>query len=167
MSAPLIVTAELPQDLASWATGLRRAHYPPERNVLDAHVTLFHSLPPSCEDEMRDLLALIACRPPVPARLTGVMALGGGTALRIESEGMLALREELAERFFGLLTPQDQHPPRLHVTIQNKVTKREARELQQQLAAELQPRDFAFRGLALHRYRGGPWEFVKRWLFRG
>ena len=165
--APLIVTAELPEALQSRADQLRAAHYPPQRNQLKAHVTLFHALPPSVEDELRDALAAEAKAKPIPARLEGVMNLGGGTALRLESPGMIALWERLADRFHGMLTPQDEHTPRLHVTIQNKVAPSEAKVLQQQLAASIEPRDFAFGGLALHRYRGGPWEFVKRWSFRG
>ena len=53
---PLIVTAELPDDVLAWADGLRRAHFPPERNWLVAHVTLFHALPPSVHDELVRLL---------------------------------------------------------------------------------------------------------------
>jgi len=165
--APLIVTAELPEALQSRADQLRAAHFPPERNHLKAHVTLFHALPPSAEDELRDALAAEAKAKPIAARLEGVMNLGRGTALRLESPGMLSLWERLATRFYGLLTPQDEHAPRLHVTIQNKVAPSEAKALQQLLAATIEPRDFAFAGLALHRYRGGPWEFVKRWSFRG
>jgi hypothetical protein len=80
---------------------------------------------------------------------------------------MLALREDLAESFRGLLTPQDQHTPRLHVTVQNKVAEEEARALQAELSRTVEPRDFRFPGLALHRYRDGPWEPVRRWSFRG
>ncbi|WP_165271715.1 2'-5' RNA ligase family protein [Pelagerythrobacter rhizovicinus] len=167
-SAPLIVTAELPPDLHRWATRLRTAHYPPERNVLEAHVTLFHVLPPSAENEVRDELAAAAARyAPPAARLEGILPLGEGTALRLFSPAMLMLREELAARFHGLLTAQDAHQPRLHVTIQNKVPVRAARELQRTLAAEIEPRGFSFPALALYYYRGGPWEFVKRWPFRG
>ena len=167
-AAPLIVTAELPADLQAWANALRREHYPPERNQLDAHVTLFHALPPSCEEELRGLLADTAREhAPVPARLEGVMSLGGGTALLLLSPAMLALRRELAERLHGLLSAQDSGEPRLHVTVQNKVFAKEAKALQAQLAAEITPRDFRFAGLALHRYLGGPWEPLKRWSFRG
>jgi hypothetical protein len=166
--APLIVTAELPADLHAWANALRRAHYPPERNQVDAHVTLFHGLPPSCEDELQGLLAAAARdHAPVSARLEGVMALGGGTALRIASPAMLALRRDIAGRLHGLLTAQDEAAPRLHVTLQNKVSAKEARALQIQLSAQIAAREFRFSGLALHRYRGGPWEAVKRWSFRG
>ena len=165
--APLIVTAELPEAVQSRADHLRQAHYPPDRNRLNAHVTLFHALPPSLEDELCEALAGEAKAKPIAGRLAGVMNLGRGTALRLESEGMIALWERLAGRFHGLLTPQDENRPRLHVTIQNKVAPSVAKALQQQLYATVAPRDFVFAGLALHRYRGGPWEFVKRWPFRG
>lgn len=166
--APLIVTALLPPDLHRWATRLRAAHYPPERNFLEAHVTLFHALPPFCEAEVRDALAAAAREhAPPSARLEGMMSLGGGTALRLASPAMLALRERLAASFHGLLTAQDQHPPRLHVTIQNKVSPSEARALQAELEAALEPRGFAFAGLALYRYLGGPWEEVRKYAFRG
>lgn len=166
--APLIVTALLPPDLHRWATRLRAAHYPPERNFLEAHVTLFHALPPFCEAEVRDALAAATREyAPPPARLEGVMSLGGGTALRLASPAMLALREALAERFHGLLTAQDRHPPRLHVTIQNKVSPAEAKALQAELGAVVEPRGFAFPGLALYRYLGGPWEDVRKYAFRG
>ena len=166
-AAPLIVTAELPADLQAWAEGLRRRHYPPERNQVPAHVTLFHALPPSCEAELRDALGAVSRRRPPPARLEGVLSLGGGTALRLSSPAMLTLRGELAERLHGLLSAQDDHPPRLHLTVQNKVTAKQAKALQAELAAVFQPRDFAFAGLALHAWRGGPWETLKRWSFRG
>jgi hypothetical protein len=157
----------LPEALQSRADQLRRAHFPPERNHLSAHVTLFHAIPAPYEEELREVLAAEARVKPVAARLEGVMSLGGGTALKLTSQGMLQLRERIAERFHGLLTPQDQQVPRLHVTVQNKVSPTTAKALQQQLSATLEPRDFAFAGLALHRYRGGPWELVKRWSFRG
>ena len=96
-----------------------------------------------------------------------------GVTLRLHEAGhilgsaMLELRERIADRLHGLLTAQDQQAPRLHVTVQNKVSSTKAKVLQAQLAAVIEPRDFAFAGLALHRYRGGPWETVKRWPFRG
>lgn len=165
---PLIVTATLPPDLQAWANRLRQAHYPPERNQLPAHLTLFHALPWRLEEEARGLLAtLAASTPPVRARLSGIMDLGSGTALRVECPDLLHLRAEIAHHFHGMLGAQDSHEPRLHVTIQNKVPRNEAKALQQQLAPQFQPRAFAFAGLALHRYLGGPWEPVARWTFRG
>lgn len=165
---PLILTAELPPDLHRWATDLRREHFPPERNYLDAHVTLFHALPAMVEDELGEMLARLAGETaPIAARLEGIMNLGRGTALKLSSPHLLDLRQAIARHFHGMLTAQDSHPPRLHVTIQNKVSPAEARALQAMLSGSLVPRDFAFPGLALFRYRGGPWEAVRRFAFRG
>lgn len=165
--APLILTAELPPELHRWATALRQRHFPPERNFLEAHVTLFHALPPHVEAELCALLARLASTTaPLPARLEGVMNLGRGTALRLASAPLLELRAGVAEHFRGMLTAQDTHPPRLHVTIQNKVSPDQARALQAELAGAIAPRAFAVPGLALHRYRGGPWERVRRFAFR-
>lgn len=168
MRAPLVITAVLPAALEGRAEGLRRAHYPPERNQVPAHVTLLRALPPSLEAEARSLLAALAGEmPPVPATLSGVMDLGTGTALAIESPVMLDLRGMVAEHFHGMLTLQDQGEPRLHVTIQNKVTRPEARALQASLTATFRAERFAFAGLAMHRWLGGPWQDAGQWPFRG
>jgi len=126
-SAPFIVTAELPPDVLSWADGLRRAHFPPERNWLEAHVTLFHAFAPSLREELRTVLRdHAAAHPPQDAWITGLMNLGKGTALAIRSPGMVAIREEIADRFHGALTAQDRHPIRLHITVQNKGRSRQS-----------------------------------------
>lgn len=166
--APFIVTAELPPDVFGWADRLRRAHFPAERNKLEAHVTLFHAFAPSLRDELRGLLARIAGEYAQPkASLNGLMNLGRGTALAIESPAMQEIRERIAEHFHGALTAQDSHPLRLHITIQNKVTPHAARALQRELAGSIDPRGFRFTGLGLHLYRGTHWEALGRWPFRG
>ncbi|CAM4052067.1 Phosphoesterase HXTX domain-containing protein [Novosphingobium lubricantis] len=165
---PLIVTATLPAPVQAWADGLRAAHYPAQRNRVPAHVTLFQTLPGSALAEVRALLASLAqSAMPPDARLAGVMDLDTGTAVRIESPAMLALRRDIADHLHGLLTLQDSHAPRLHVTIQNKVSVAEARALQRQMAASFAPLAFAFAGLALHHYRDGFWEDAGQWAFRG
>jgi hypothetical protein len=95
------------------------------------------------------------------------MDLGQGTALAIESNALQQIRALIADRFHGALTAQDSHRLRLHITVQNKVTRAEAKALQAQLAMAEIERDFGFSGLGLHIYRGGPWEAAGRWSFRG
>ena len=165
---PFIVTAALPPDIHAWADGLRKAHFPPERNFLRAHVTLFHSLLPSLFDELQTVLPGFAAEYAAPrAAITGLMNMGRGTAIAVESPQMLSIRQAIADRFHGTLTSQDQHKPRLHITVQNKVSPDDAKTLQRELEPQVERREFAFPALELHIYRGGPWEFVKRWAFRG
>ena len=165
--APLIITAQLPPDVFAWADGLRTAHFPPERNKIRAHVTLFNALPPSVEDEVRRLLARHSAAPPPNAQITAIMPLGGGTAFAIESAAISAIHAELVESFHGVLTAQDGGRRKLHVTVQNKVSGAAAKALQADLARDFRPRSFAFAALELHRYRGGPWENAGTWPFRG
>lgn len=172
MADPFILTAALPPDLAGFAEGLRRAHYPPERNHLHAHVTLFHSFAPSLLEELRSFLPRVAGEfAPPQGAVSGVMDLGRGTAIALEAPQLLILRGLIAEHFHGSLTSQDLHEPRPHITIQNKVTKHEARALQASLHPVLAPWAakgwFTFPALELWRYRGGPWERVKICAFRG
>jgi len=167
-SAPFIVTGELPGDVLAWADGLRKAHFPPERNWLAAHVTLFHAFAPSLREELRGLLGQLAGEfAPPAARIDGLMDLGTGTALAVRSPGLLAIRAAIAERFHGALTAQDNAPPRLHITIQNKVTRAQARALQAELGPMLRTREFAFSGLGLHLYQRPHWQEQGIWRFRG
>lgn len=96
--APLLITAELPPDVLAWADALRRAYYPPDRNRLRAHVTLFHALPPSVEAELLEVLGRLARSPAPQARIEGLMKLDRGTALAVESPAMEALHARIAER---------------------------------------------------------------------
>ena len=163
-NAPIIVTALLdPADLA-WADGLRRAHFPPERNQLPAHLTLFGHLPPSALDPLKRLLAAEARAASRPAaRISRLISLGQGVALGIESPGLVAIRAYIAEAMRGQLMPQDQAAWRPHITIQNKVAPGAARALFQVLRAEFKPRPIQLIGLAAHWYRGGPWEPIASW----
>lgn len=168
MGRPFILTAALPQDVQGWAEALRQAHYPAERNHLHAHVTMFHSFAPSLLDELKDFVPRITREfAPPTARISGLLDLGTGTAIALESPELLGLREMIAEHFHGSLTAQDLHEPRPHITIQNKVTKKEARALQAELTPRISDRRFAFPALELHLYRDGPWELLKRSAFRG
>jgi hypothetical protein len=164
--APLLITAELPPDVFAWADGLRRAHYP-ECNRLGAHVTLFHALPGSAEGEVQRLLAEAAAQPAPEARIAGLMDLGRGTAFAVDSPAMVALHARMAERLHGLVQQKDARPLRLHITVQNKVARAEARALQAALAQQLPHLRFRFRGLGLSHWRDQLWRMARLYAFRG
>ena len=163
---PIVVTALFADGDNGWLQALRRTHYPPERNRVPAHLTLFRHLPPGVESELSRRLAALTASPPPRATVAGILDLGEGTALRIDSDELEAIRADLADALHGLLTPQDQAPWLPHVTIQNKVEPREARRLQQRLRATFEPRPLAIRALASWRYLGGPWEPLRTHPFR-
>lgn len=167
-NAPLILCALLAPGDFAWLNALRTAHYPPERNRLPAHLTLFRQLPPSGEIEARRRLAQIAAdTPPLRAIAERPALLGDAVVVPIICPPLDALREALIDDLHGLLGPADRTPSRLHVTIQNKVSPSAARATCRQLAAVVEPRAVNITGLGLYRYRGGPWEEVARWSLRG
>jgi hypothetical protein len=168
-AAPIIVVADLGAQDFAWLDRLRRTHFPPDRNVVPAHLTLFHHLPPSLLPELDSRLRAETRQIRRPAALIGdPQFLGGGVALRVRSEELIAIRARLSEAFDGLLTPQDAAGWRPHVTVQNKVESGVARRLHGDLLGrfeQLKPLDIA--GLATFYYRGGPWEPIARYRFAG
>ena len=167
MAGPLIVTAELGRPDFGWLNELRRRHYPPERNQLSAHLTMFHAIPPSAESELRRILAAAAQLRPPPARIAGPMNLGGGVALRVASDELNAIRAEIADRLRGLLTAQDSGGWSAHITIQNKVSPRQVKILLEAVGEQFKERPIRIAGLGLHHYLGGPWETLQTYSFRG
>ncbi|MBA3668500.1 MAG: 2'-5' RNA ligase family protein [Sphingomonas sp.] len=167
MAGALIVTAELGGEDQSWLDRLRRAHFPPERNQLSAHLTMFHALPPSAEPELRHRLSQASKTPRPSARIAGLMNLGGAVAFRIVSDPLDSIRDELAAGLAGMLSAQDSGGWRPHVTIQNKVQEKQSKALMSALEATFSPRPLVITSLGLHEYLGGPWRRLAVFPFRG
>jgi hypothetical protein len=167
LAGPLIVTADFSAADFAWLDGLRRSHYPPQQNRVPAHLTLFQGLPPSVIDEAKRQLALHSAGPPPRATIAGLMNFTSGVAVRVVSDDLEAIRGSIADHFHGMLSAPDAAGWRPHVTIQNKVAPRQARELLTELERDFRPRPLGIAGLSVHRYRGGPWETVASYRFRG
>jgi 2'-5' RNA ligase len=156
--APLIVTAALDKTAFAFFDTQRRRHFPPARNQLTAHLTLFHALPPSqAADIIARLKLLTRGEPPIPAEATGLINLGGGVAYRIHAPALDRLREALVDAWLPLLSAQDRSGFRPHITIQNKAKPAEAKALVAALTATFTPIRFTITGLDLWHYLGGPW----------
>lgn len=158
MYKSIILTAQLDEKADALLQDLRRRHFPPELNVVPAHLTLFHNLQPEHEDQIIREAARLAVRlSPFEVAVVGPMRLGRGVALRVESDELTNLRQALAERFDGRLVRRDREKFRPHVTIQNKVAPHVADALFDHLQATLPPFAAAAEGLQLWRYDDGRW----------
>lgn len=165
---PHILFAQFAAPVQGRLEGLRRAHYPPDRNRSPAHCTLFHAVPGLGVAELGALLAEEARRlAPPHAVIDRVIDLDGGTALGVASAALIDLRAGLAERLHGLLIGADAHQARLHVTIQNKVERMVARRLQADLRGQWRPVETRVAAIALARVDPAGWVPAGRWAFRG
>ncbi len=163
---PFILTLRLEPRLQGVLDALRHEHFPPERNFLAAHVTLFHALPGDREVALRrDLSEVAAATPPLGVTLPGVGHWGKGVFVKLESPGLLAVRARLRAGWEPWLTRQDRQGYRPHVTVQNKVSKERAQALYEHLSATWHPLGGSALGLELWRYLGGPWAFVAAFDF--
>ena len=166
-AAPLILTLALHAAEQARFDRLRAAHFPPGRNLVPAHITLFHQLPGQETVRVRRLLsphsAAISRR--FPLAVTGVRSLGRGVAYRLEAPELSASAPPSPSSWDGWLTPQDRQPYRPHLTIQNKADPAAAARLLRHMQAEFAPFAVQAEGLLLWHYRGGPWELAARFAF--
>ena len=165
--APLILTLALHPDDQARFERLRQLHFPSGRNMIPAHVTLFHHLPGEEVAAVSDAVAARCAVPPLTVAVPGLRFLGRGVAFALESPALSALRAGLARDWDEWLTPQDRQGWRPHVTIQNKAPPEAARALHANLQAAFAPFTVRAEGLDLWRYLGGPWELVGHHPFRG
>jgi len=167
-SRALILTLRLDEASFDWLQALRRRWFPAGRNLVPAHLTLFHNLPGAELEAVRSGVGA-ACGRTAAMTLegTGPRLLGRGVAYGFRSAELAAFRAELAGAFEPWLTPQDRQPFRPHVTVQNKVEPGEARALLQRLQADGPPFDVMGEGVLVWRYRDGPWEAVDEAAFSG
>lgn len=163
METTFILTAELDPDSFAWLDGLRREHFPAERNLLPAHLTIFHRLAPAQTARLGDFGLPNA---PLPISLDPPVLLGSGVAIRISSPGLEQLRAAARDAMGGELSRQDSQSWRPHVTIQNKVVADTAQALHQRLGSGFKPRTGSVTGLLIWKYLGGPWRFVSRLPFQ-
>ncbi|GAA6121210.1 2'-5' RNA ligase family protein [Acidovorax sp. FG27] len=165
----LIVTLQMDPTASARFTALRRQHFPAHRNWLDAHITLFHSLPVGSVDlVLRDAQALASSIEPFGLHVDRVQFLGAGVAYALSSVQAVRLRSALAERWSSLLGPQDRAKRgALHITVQNKVPPAAARQLQGELEQAFEPHDIAAVGVQVWYYVGGPWRHAATVPFSG
>ena len=102
-----ILTLRLDDSSQQFFEGMRRKHFPPERNLIPAHLTLFHSLPDM--DAIDEALSTQAAQQvPFPIAVNGLRSLGKGVAYKVSSPPLLTLStSSLPRPSKSTLPPQD------------------------------------------------------------
>ena len=163
---PLILTLELALPAQQYFDGLRKAHFPAERNYLNAHLTLFHNLPQAELSIINDIEQASGSLAPLTLCVDAIVSTGNGTAYKITSQQLSQLHNKLQKQWQQWLIPQDKQKLWPHITVQNKVSAEEAKKLQKLLKERFEPFEIIATGLSLWEYRGGPWKFVKTFPFK-
>lgn len=163
--SPLIVTLQLDEKSHSFFNSLRTKHFPPEKNFLAAHLTLFHHLPSTETTIVDDLKKWSGEQSLLQLYVTEIKNIGKGVAYKIESSALLQLHQTMQRRWSQWLTPQDKQKLWPHVTVQNKVPPERAKETLQLLQESFQPFVAAGIGFRLWSYEGGPWKALQMFSF--
>jgi len=166
-TAPLILTLAFDEPSFAIFEQQRRRYFPPQLNVVPAHLTLFHHLPGEQLSSIQQTIeAACSDRWSFDLDVTGLRSLGRGVAYVLKSPELSEMRKRLALHWNDWLTPQDRQNHNPHVTVQNKVNPTQARALLEDLTESFRPFQVAGIGLDLWRYRQGPWEKVRSFLFQ-
>lgn len=167
MLRPLILTLKIDSASFEFFDDLRRKYFPPQRNFLAAHVTLFHHLPGDKLVEITSNLEEISDQTVIfSLEFTKWRFLGKGSAMAIESAELLRLRTRLSKLWEADLTAQDRQKFQPHITVQNKVAPGEARLLFEKLSTDWQTQTGFGEGLTLWHYVAPEWELEREFLFR-
>jgi 2'-5' RNA ligase len=162
--SPLIVTLTLDEESFQFFNTLRQRYFPPERNFLAAHLTLFHHLPSNEPKIKEDLLKWSKETKVLSLQVTEVKSIGKGVAYKIECPALNQLHHTMQKEWQQWLQPQDKQKLWPHVTVQNKVTPQAAKETVIQLQSAFKPFTVIGTGFQLWSYQGGPWEFLEAFL---
>jgi hypothetical protein len=146
-----ILTLKIEETAQRYFDALRKQYFPPERNFLSAHITLFHQLPLVELPQIKSLNLLAA----------SVVSIGNGVAIKIECDELIDLHKQMQQRWAAHLIPQDRQKLWPHITIQNKVSPETAKQTLAELELSFTPFYFEASGLQLWEYLGGPWRLVE------
>jgi 2'-5' RNA ligase len=165
VTQPLILTLQLDAAAQGVYENLRRLYFPAERNLISAHLTLFHKLP---DDEVTHEVLREAAQVTAefPLVALAIRSIGRGVAVFFQAKEITVLHAALSSVFRPDLTPQDSQRFQPHIVVQNKVDAETVKRTLSQLRVDsiVEPRAI---GLTVWRYLDGPWEHLYDLPFRG
>ncbi len=151
------------QRLSAW----RKQYFPPERNFLEAHLTLYHRLPFTATQLILSTLKTFAQNQLVfPLSFEELTHQGGFLGIKAAPSEVLQVKGALDRAFDLWLAPQDRQKIMPHVTVMNNAPPEATGEALRLLKQEFAPWQGRAEGLQLFRYRQGPWEWVADFLFQ-
>jgi 2'-5' RNA ligase len=162
---PLILTLSIEKEAFLFFNTLRQKHFPPSRNFIDAHLTLFHALPneASIVTVVKDICNL---QNPFKLSVEKPVSIGKGVAYKIESNELMQIHKKFQNKWQDFLSPQDSQKLWPHITVQNKAPVQEAQELLNELKESFTPFVASATGMQLWEYLNGPWKLVKDFYFK-
>lgn len=161
---PLILTLSIEKKAALFFNSLRKKHFPPSRNFIDAHLTLFHALPNEVKI-VEDIKALCERQTPFELIIKEVVSISKGVAYKIESNELLQLHKILKNKWQSFLSSQDSQKLWPHITVQNKVQTQQAKDLLGELQNSFTQFSTTATGLQLWEYLEGPWRLAYNFIF--
>ncbi len=159
-----ILTLRLNPEAQEFFEALRQRHFPPERNLITAHLTLFHQLPEN-EFVLAELATAVQGESAFQLEVTGLRSLGRGVAYTVAGQRLMDVHRRLAEAFDPYLIAQDRQRFMPHIVVQNKVMGEQARSLLAELQKTFVPMTMQAQGLELWEYLGGPWKHLQTFAF--
>jgi len=157
-----ILTARLDEKSQAFFDEMRFRYFPEKRNLLRAHLTLFHKLPDT--EQTQKILAGLD-QQTFHSSVNSIKNIGRGVAYFIDCNELSKLHSYLQQQFLSELSAQDQQVIRPHITIQNKVKPEEARALLNILQTGFAPFQITVHGLDLWHYLDGPWAHCRYFPF--
>jgi 2'-5' RNA ligase len=159
-----VLTLALDDEAQHRFESLRQRHFPPARNRIPAHLTLFHTLPES-EVTVTVLREICNSQTAFPLEMAAPRFIGRGVAYFFASPPAVALHRSLSTAFAEHLSAQDRQGFRPHVVVQNKTTSNVAKATLALLLTDFEPFPVRAVGLDLWRYLDGPWQHLQRFPF--
>jgi len=144
----------------------RKQHFPPERNYLDAHLTLFHNLPSEEPAIISDIKQICDDTNAFELEVSAIVSIGNGVAYKVQSPELQLIHLQLQKTWKHWLIPQDQQKLWPHITIQNKTDANTANQLINTLKVDFKPFNITALGFNLWAYKGGPWAFIEAFCFK-
>jgi len=130
MGVPLTLTLAVEENAFEFFNALRKIYFPAGDDAMDAQLTLFHLLPN--EPAVIEAVASISKQQkPIALQVKEPVHVDNGVAYTIESAELMQLHENLKELWFSFLIPQDQQALWPHITVQDKASPSETKELLQ------------------------------------